>query len=518
MPLDMTSTDGAALLQTILEEGHLVRPNAAEEEKKKQERYATDLIGEYVNQVLNKKLTANKDTVAGIQACIAEIDRRIGEQLDAILHSKEFKDCESAWRGLHHLVMNTETSSSLKLRVMNVSKKDLVKDFEAAPEFDRSSLFKKVYEEEYGTFGGAPFGLLIGDYAFSSTPTDVTLLTSLAHVAAAAHAPFIGAASPELFDQESFTTIGVPGDLTKIFEGSQFIPWNEFRKKEDSRYVALTLPRILMRYPYGGKNGTPVEGFQYEEDIGVKLIEAKEDGKTIMEGGKPKYERIGSKHDNFLWGNPAYALGVRITDAFAKYRWCAAIRGVEGGGLVTDLPVITFKAEDGDLAVKCPTEVAITDRRENELSELGFLALCYKKGSAQAAFFGGATAQKPKQYSVPSANANARLSAQLPYILAASRFAHYIKVIMRDKIGSFANREGIANYLNNWIADYVLLSDNAGQETKARLPLREARVDVTEVPGKPGSYRSVVFLKPHFQLNELTVSLRLVAELPPPAA
>lgn len=242
MPLDMTSTDGSALLHQILEEGHLVRPNAAEEEKKKQARYATDLIGEYVNQVLDKKLTANKDTVAGIQACIAEIDRRIGEQLDAILHSKQFKDCESAWRGLHHLVMNTETSSALKLRVMNVSKKDLVKDFEAAPEFDRSSLFKKVYEEEYGTFGGAPFGLLIGDYAFSSTPTDVNLLTQIAHVAAAAHAPFIGAASAELFDQESFTTIGVPGDLTKIFEGSQFIPWNEFRKKEDARYVSLTLP------------------------------------------------------------------------------------------------------------------------------------------------------------------------------------------------------------------------------------------------------------------------------------
>jgi type VI secretion system protein ImpC len=517
MPLDMSTSDGSVLLQQILDEGGLVRATA-EDEKKLQEKYARDLIGEFVDQVLDKKLTVSKDTVAAIQARIAEIDRRIGEQLDQILHAKEFKDTEARWRGLHYLVMNTETSTSLKIRVMNVSKKDLQKDFEAAPEFDRSALFKKVYEEEYGTFGGAPYGLLVGDYDFSASPTDAALLTSLAHVAAAAHAPFISAASPELFDQQAFTTLGVPGDLAKIFEGSQFIPWNEFRKKEDSRYVALTLPRVLMRLPYGGKNGTPVEGFQYEEDIGVKLVDVKENGKPVMEGGKPKFEKVGSKHENFLWGNSAYALGVRITEAFARYKWCAAIRGVEGGGLVSDLPVITFKAEDGDLAVKCPTEVTITDRRENELSELGFLALCYKKNSAQAAFFGGSTAQKPKQYAVPSANANARLSAQLPYILAASRFAHYIKVIMRDKIGSFSSREGIANFLNNWISDYVLLSDNAGQETKARLPLREARVDVTEVPGKPGSYRAVVFLKPHFQLNELTVSLRLVAELPPPAA
>lgn len=507
-------TDGGAIVDAILADGALVRGSVTKDT-------ATDLISTFVHAVTaNANITpANKDAIATIQKHIADVDRRISDQLDAILHHKGFQELEARWRGLHYLVMNTETSTSLKLRVLNVSKKELIKDFENSPEFDRSSLFKKVYEEEYGTFGGAPYGLLVGDFDFGASPTDIGLLTSVAQVAAAAHAPFISAASPELFDQTSFTTMGVPGDLAKILEGSQFIPWNEFRKKEDSRYVALTLPRVLMRYPYGGKNGTPVEGFNYEEDTAALSAPVMENGKPhVNTEGKQVYERQGNKHENFLWGNSAYALGVRITEAFARYRWCAAIRGVEGGGLVSDLPVITFKAEDGDLAVKCPTEVTITDRRENELSELGFLALCYKKNSAQAAFFGGSTAQKPKQYSVPSANANARLSAQLPYILAASRFAHYIKVIMRDKIGSFTSREGVANYLNNWIADYVLLNDDAGQETKARLPLREARVDVTEVPGKPGCYRAVVFLKPHFQLNELTVSLRLVAELPPPAA
>lgn len=511
---------GSELLNEILAEGHFVRaPETEVAEKARQEKEARDVISEFVKQVTDKTLVVDKDTVAGIQARIAEIDRRIGEQLDQILHHSNFQYMEARWRGLHYLVMNTETGTSLKLRVLNASTTDLRKDFEGSPEFDRSNLFKKIYEEEYGTFGGAPYGALIGDYEFGSSPIDIGLLENIAHVAAAAHAPFLAAASPELFDQDTFTKIGEPGDLAKIFEGSQFIPWTEFRKKEDSRYVALTLPRVLMRLPYGGKNGTPVEGFVYEEDLGYQVVDVKDDkGQPVLENGKPKRDKIGTNHANFLWGNPAYALGVRITDAFAKYKWCAAIRGVEGGGLVADLPVITFRDGGGDMVVKCPTEVAITDRRENELSELGFIGLCYKKNSAQAAFFGGSTAQKPTMYNTAAANANARLSAQLPYILAASRFAHYIKVIMRDKIGSFASREGVANYLNNWIADYVLLNDSAGQETKARLPLREARVDVTEVPGKPGAYRAVVFLKPHFQLNELTVSMRLVAELPPPAA
>lgn len=482
-----TTTEGMTLLEQIIAEGVMVRTDS-----EAQKAHARDLIGEFARQVLDDKMKVDADAVASVEARIAEIDELISAQLDAILHAKEFRDIEARWRGLSYLVMNTETSTRLKIRVLNVKKNELRKDFEGAADFDRSALFKKCYEEEYGTFGGAPFGLLVGDYEFDGGNPDVSLLGELSKVAAAAHAPFIAAASPNLFDMESFANIGVPGDLAKVFESTQLIKWREFRESEDSRYVTLVLPHILLRLPYGPK-GVPVEGFNYAEQVGE-----------------------GDNH--FLWGNASYALAQRITNAFALYGWCAAIRGVEGGGLVEGLPVHVFKTTEGDLAVKIPTEVAITDRRENELSELGFIGLCYKKGSAQAAFFGGATANKPKMYDQPSANANARLSAQLPYILASSRFAHYIKVMMRDKIGSFMTRENVANYLNNWIAGYVLLNDSAGQETKARLPLREARVDVADVPGKPGAYRAVVFLKPHFQLNELTVSMRLVADLPPPAA
>lgn len=481
------TAEGMSLIDQIIAEGAMLRTESEETR-----RHARDLIAEYAEQILDPKMKVSADTVAAIKARIAEIDGLIAAQLDEILHAPEVQDLEARWRGLHYLVMNTETGVSLKIRVMNIKKAELRKELESAAEFDRSAIFKKVYEEEYGTFGGAPFGLLIGDYEFDASSPDVQLLTDVSKIAAAAHAPFIAGTAPAMFDMDSLTTIGAPGDLAKLFESTQYIKWREFRESEDSRYVGLVLPHVLLRLPYGPKT-VPVEGFAYEE-------------------------QVGEDHDKFLWGNAAYALGQRITSAFSQHRWCAAIRGVEGGGLVEGLPVHVFKTSEGDLAAKCPTEVAITDRRENELSELGFIGLCYRKNSAQAAFFGGSTANKPKAYNLASATANARLSAQLPYILAASRFAHYIKVIMRDKIGSFLTRDNVSSYLNNWIADYVLLNDDAGQETKARLPLREARVDVTDVPGKPGAYRAVVFLKPHFQLNELTVSLRLVADLPPPAA
>ena len=312
-------------------------------------------------------------------------------------------------------------------------------------------------------------------------------------MAAAAHAPFISAASPKLFDMESYTELGNPRDLAKLFESSELITWRSFRESEDSRYVALTLPRVLGRLPYGSKT-VPVEEFQFEEDT---------DGKD---------------HSKYLWSNSAYVLGQRVTNAFALHKWTAAIRGVEGGGIVQGLPAHTFKTDEGDIALKCPTEIAITDRREKELSDLGFIALCHCKDTDYAAFFGGQTTNKPKTYNTPQANANASLSSQLPYLLASSRFAHYLKAIMRDKVGSFLTRENVQNYLNNWIANYILLRDDAGQETKAKYPLREARIDVFDVPGKPGVYRAVAFLKPHFQLNELTASIRLVAELPPPAA
>lgn len=480
------ATTELTLLDRIIQDGKMARDES-------QQAYARDLVGEFVNQILDEGMTVSKDTVASIEARVAQIDQLLSEQLNEILHDEELQRLEATWRGLHYLVFNTETSTRLKLRLLNVTKKELLNDLEKATEFDQSALFKKIYEEEYGTFGGHPYGLLMGDYEFGRHPQDMALLEKLSGVAAAAHAPFISGASPRLFDMDSFTELGVPRDLAKIFESLELIKWRSFRDSEDSRYVALVLPHILLRLPYG-PDTVPVEGFNFTEDV---------DGRD---------------HRRYLWGNPAWALAQRITNAFALYGWCAAIRGVEGGGIVEGLPTHTFKTDEGDIALKCPTEIAITDRREKELDTLGFLTLVHCKGTDYAAFFGGQTTQKPKVYDTNEANANARISAMLPYMLAASRFAHYIKAIMRDKIGSFMTAENVSVFLNRWIGNYVLGRDDAGQSLKAQYPLREARVDVAEVPGKPGAYKAVAFLRPHFQLEELTTSIRLVAQLPPPAA
>jgi type VI secretion system protein ImpC len=483
-----TATAPAPLpvIDRFLQQGKIIRDDS-------QRQFALTLLSEYATQVLDQGMTVGKDSVvAGIKARIAQIDEAITAQLNEIMHAPEFQKMEASWRGLHYLVMNTETGTMLKLRLMNVTKEELRSDMEKATEFDQSALFKKVYEEEYGTFGGNPFTVLVGDYEFGRHPQDIATLEKISNVAAAAHAPFIASASSKLFDMDSFTELGIPRDLSKGFESTELVKWRSFRESEDSRYVVLTLPHILLRLPYG-PDTVPVEGFNFVEDV---------DGKD---------------HSKYLWGSSAYALSQRVNNAFSLYRWCAAIRGVEGGGLVEGLPAHTFKTDEGDVAMKCPTEIAITDRRENELNTLGFISILHRKGSDQAAFFGGQTTNKPKMYNTNEANANARISGMLPYMLAASRFAHYIKVIMRDKIGSFMTRENVAKYLNSWIADYVLLNDDAPQSVKASYPLREARVDVFDVPGKPGCYRAVVFLKPHFQLDELTVSIRLVAELPPPA-
>lgn len=455
-----------------------------------QEEYAIEILQEFVNQVENSKKEKKYPTIF-IMETIADIDEKINNQLDEILHNTKFQELEGSWRGLHFLVSNSETSTHLKLRLLNISKHDLLKDLEKAVEFDQSSLFKKIYEEEYGTFGGSPYSCLVCDYYFGRTPQDVEFLEKVSGVAAAAHAPFIAAASPSLFDMDSFEKLGVPRDLSKIFESVELTKWKSFRDMEDSRYVTLTLPRVLMRLPYGPET-CPVDGLNYTESV------------------------EGTDSSKFCWANPCYALGQRITNAFAHYGWTAAIRGVEGGGLVEDLPAYTFKTTDGDIALKCPTEIAVTDRREKELSDLGFIALCHCKGADYAAFFGSQTTQKPRLYNLDKANANAALSCRLPYILAASRFAHYIKVIMRDKVGSFMTRGNVEKFLNTWLADYILLNDDAGQEVKAEYPLREGRIDVFEIPGKPGSYKSVVYLRPHFQLEELTASIRLVATLPPP--
>ncbi len=473
------------LLDRIIEEGRLARTDT-------QKEWAKDVLGEFVKQIMAGEMVVSKDTEVMINARIAQIDKLISKQLNEVMHNPEFQKLEASWRGLFYLVNQTETGDTLRIKVMNVSKKDLLKDMEKASEFDQSTLFKKIYEEEFGMFGGAPFGALIGDYEFGNHPQDLALLEKVSEVAAAAHAPFVSAASSTLFNLDSFTDLGSPRDLAKIFQTVEYAKWKSFRDSEDARYVALAVPHILMRLPYGQAN-VPVEGFNYEEDVD------------------------GTDHSKYLWGNAAYALGTRLTDAFAKYHWTAAIRGVEGGGLVSGLPVHTFKTDEGDVALKCPTEIAITDRREKELADLGFIPLVHAKGTDYAAFFSAQTTNKPRVYDTDAANANARLSSQLQYILAVSRFAHYLKSIMRDKIGSFMTRKNAEDFLNRWISNYVLLDDDASQEMKAKFPLREARIDVAEIPGKPGAYRAVAFLKPHYQLDELTVSLRLVANLPPPA-
>jgi type VI secretion system protein ImpC len=485
-----------SVLDDIIQKGRMVRATTQEDAAKQQDRAKT-LLGAFVNEVLTeaeaKAAKPGADAVARIQQRINEIDELIGKQLDEILHHPDFQGLEATWRGLRYLVMKTETGEMLKLRVMHASKADLHDDLDKAVEFDQSGLFKKVYEEEYGTFGGKPYSVLIGDYYFGRISPDIGLLQQLSGVAAAAHSPFIAAADPTMFDMDSFTDLGKPRDLQKIFESLDMIQWRSFRDSEDSRYVALTLPHILLRAPYHHVNN-PVDGLNYDEGV---------DGRDAKK---------------YLWGNAAWAIAERITHAFSLYKWCAAIRGVEGGGLVQGLPVHIFKTDEGDKTLKCPTEVAITDRREKELNDLGFISLVHCKDTDYAAFFGGHTTNKPILYDLDLANANARLSAMLPYLLAASRFAHYIKSIMRDKIGSFMTRGNVEEYLNRWISNYVLLNDGAPQNVKAQYPLREARVDVVEVRGKPGSYKATVFLKPHFQLEELTASIRLVADLPPPAA
>jgi type VI secretion system protein ImpC len=473
------------LLDQIIDEGRLAREES-------QKGHAKDLISEFIGQVMEGTMTISKDTEAMINARIAQIDKLISDQLNEVMHAEEFQKLEASWRGLHYLVSKSETGERMKIRVMNVNKKDLLKDMEKASEFDQSAMFKKIYEEEFGMFGGASYGALIGDYEFGSHPQDMALLEKMSQVAAAAHAPFVSAAGSSLFNLDSYTELGNPRDLSKIFQGPEYAKWRSFRDSEDARYVSLCVPHILMRQPYGQAN-VPVEAFGFEEKVD------------------------GTDHSKYLWGNAAYALGSRLTDAFAKYGWCAAIRGVEGGGLVEGLPVHTFKTDEGDVALKCPTEIAITDRREKELADLGFVPLVHCKGTDFAAFFSTQSVNKPKVYDSDEANANARLSSQMQYIMATSRFAHYLKSMMRDKIGSFLTRGEAEDFLNRWISNYVLGDPNAGQEMKAKYPLSEARVDVSEIPGKTGAYRAVAFLKPHYQLDELSVSLRLVADLPQPA-
>jgi type VI secretion system protein ImpC len=441
-------------------------------------------------QALASTSLVSTDAVRTISAIIAEIDRKLSEQINLIMHHEDFKKLEGAWRGLHYLVNNTETDETLKIRVMNISKKEVsktLKKFEGTA-WDQSPLFKKLYEDEFGSPGGQPYGALVGDYHFDQSPEDVKMLGNMAQIAAAMHAPFLTGAAPTVLGMDSWQELSNPRDLTKIFQSPEYAGWRSLRESEDARYLGLAMPRFLSRIPYGAKTA-PVDDFDFEEDT------------------------AGADHNKYVWSNAAYAMATNVTRAFKTYGWCARIRGTESGGAVEGLPVHTFPTDDGGVDMKCPTEIAITDRREAELAKNGFMPLSHYKNTDFAVFMGAQSLQKPQVYDDATATANANLSARLPYLFATCRFAHYLKCMVRDKIGAFKEREGMQEWLNKWISQFCCDSKSA-EEVKARFPLAEARVEVLEVKGNPGYYTSKFWLRPHYQLEGLTVSLRLVSKLP----
>ncbi|MBB5412715.1 type VI secretion system protein ImpC [Paraburkholderia sp. HC6.4b] len=443
-------------------------------------------------QALRDTNVISGDVLATIESLIAQIDEKLTAQINQIIHSEEFQKVESAWRGLHYLVNNTETDETLKIRVMNVSKGDLYKTLKKykGTAWDQSPIFKKLYEEEYGQFGGEPYGALVADYYFDNGGPDVDLLTQISKISAAAHAPFIAGADPAVMLMDSWQELANPRDLTKIFQTPEHAAWRSLRESEDARYVGLAMPRFLARAPYGAKTN-PVEEFDFEEDT------------------------AGADSGKYAWANAAYAMATNINRSFKMYGWCSRIRGIESGGAVENLPVHAFPTDDGGIDMKCPTEIAISDRREAELAKNGFMPLVHKKNSDFAAFIGAQSLHKPAEFEDPDATANANLAARLPYLFACSRFAHYLKCIVRDKIGSFKERDDMQRWLQNWILQYVDGDPaHSTEESKARRPLAAAEVVVEEVEGNPGYYTSKFFLRPHYQLEGLTVSLRLVSKLP----
>jgi type VI secretion system protein ImpC len=477
--------EGASLLDEAIGATRQTEPDRARE-----------LLRNLTEEALEGQVTFDKNLLVTLNRAIAAIDAKMSEQLNAIMHHEKFSQLEGTWRGLRHLVFESETSENLKIRVLNASKKDLHKDLTRAAEFDQSAIFKKIYENEFGMPGGEPYGALVGDYEFSHKPQDLEVLREMSHVAAASFAPFIANASPQLFGFEDFRELSKPRDLAKTFEGAEHAKWRQFRESDDARFVVLTMPRVLARLPYG-RETSPVESFDYEEA-------------PLGEDGRPRP----MAHEDYCWMGASYVLGTKLTEAFALYGWCTAIRGAEGGGRVDNLPLHTFVSDDGDVDAKCPTEIGVTDRREAELSKLGFLSLGHYKNTDYAVFFGAQTTQKPPKYDKPAASENAAISARLPYIMASSRFAHYLKVMGRDKVGSFMEAQDCQRWLNDWIQNYVNSNESASQETKAMYPLREAQVTVSEVPGAPGAYNAVAHLRPWLQMEELTASMRMVARIP----
>lgn len=480
-----TTTEGVSFLDQVVAATKQTEPD-----------HAQDLVKTLVEQALSGTVTFDKNLTRTFDRAIAAIDRKLSKQLNAIMHDPKFTKLEGSWRGLNHLVMNSETGTGLKIRVLNMTKRELNRDLTKAVEFDQSQLFKKIYENEFGTPGGEPYGALIGDYEWSKHPDDIDSLRLISNVAAGAFAPFISAASAQMFGFDDWTELSKPRDLAKIFDTAEYAKWRSFRESEDSRFVSLVMPRVIARLPYGAAT-KPVDEFAYEEapydDNGAAMPQA---------------------HKDYCWMNAAYTMGTRLTNAFAQYGFCTAIRGAEGGGKVEGLPAHVFTSDDGDMDSKCPTEIGITDRREAELSNLGFMPLSHYKNTDYAVFFGAQSCNKPKKYDRPEATANAAISARLPYLMATSRFAHFLKVMARDKIGSFMEASDCEVWLNRWISSYVNSNADAGQEMKAKFPLREANIEVKEIPGKPGSYNAVAHLRPWLQMEELSTSMRMVARIP----
>ena len=433
------------------------------------------------NEPINKLL---------VDRMIAELDNKLSKQMDEVLHSSRFKELESSWRSLKLLVDRTDFKENIKIHVLHATKSELLDDFEYSPEISQSGFYKHVYASGYGQFGGEPIASVIGSYEFSQSSADMKLLQYVSSVGAMAHAPFLSSVSPSFFGLNSFTELSAIKELKAVFEGPAYVKWRALRETEDARYIGLTAPRFLLRLPYD-RNENPVKSFDYQEDVNAD-------------------------HEHYLWGNTAYLLASNITDSFAKYRWCPNIIGPQSGGSVNDLPVHIFDSL-GQLQSKIPTEVLITDRREYELAEEGFITLTMRKGSDNAAFFSANSIQKCKVFPPTRegkiAETNYKLGTQLPYMFIVNRLAHYIKVLQREQLGAWKERQDLQRELNQWIRQFVADQENPPSEVRSRRPLRGASITVSDVDGDPGWYQVSMSVRPHFKYMGASFELSLVGRL-----